>query len=61
LKICKYFKGNYDKPEDFEKLNKELEKEEEESSTRVFYMAIPPTQFANSAKAIKEKAMNKVL
>jgi glucose-6-phosphate 1-dehydrogenase len=60
LKMCKYFRGNYDKPEDFAKLHQELEKAEEDDSTRIYYLAIPPTQFVPVAKAIKEKAMSKV-
>jgi glucose-6-phosphate 1-dehydrogenase len=53
LKICKYFQGNYDEAS-FTKLNNELDKLEDGNGSRIFYMAIPPENFVESARCIKK-------
>jgi len=59
LLLCKYFKGKYNE-EDFQLFSKELEKNEEKNSIRIFYLAIPPSSFIQAAKCIKSSAMGNV-
>ncbi|XP_035225395.1 glucose-6-phosphate 1-dehydrogenase-like [Stegodyphus dumicola] len=54
-----YVSGTYAKPEDYAKLNKELEALEQSSSPahRLFYLALPPTVFAVVTTNVKLKCM----
>lgn len=60
-----YFQGNYGSDEDFAKLAEHLQKCEGETSptdksttNRLFYFAIPPDAFLESAKSIKASALS---
>mmetsp|Transcript_53496 Transcript_53496/g.93292 ORF Transcript_53496/g.93292 Transcript_53496/m.93292 type:complete len:723 (+) Transcript_53496:91-2259(+) len=71
LSRCTYFRGAYDSPEDFARLNESLDYLERSSTdlffaarhatpgvaNRLFYFAIPPDAFLSSATSIKESAM----
>jgi glucose-6-phosphate 1-dehydrogenase len=65
LEKCWYHKGQYDKAEDFKKLDEELQKAEQQGANgakafnRIFYMALPPTAFVPAAKSIAAAAMSK--
>ena len=65
LSICDYIRGQYDKDEDFSRLKAEIENKEnqmEEDSEgfsdpthkRVFYLALPPSQFVSVATEIRK-------
>eukprot|EP00928_Gymnodinium_smaydae_P000946 TRINITY_DN10346_c2_g1_i1.p1 TRINITY_DN10346_c2_g1~~TRINITY_DN10346_c2_g1_i1.p1 ORF type:complete len:564 (+),score=70.14 TRINITY_DN10346_c2_g1_i1:154-1845(+) len=65
LARCTYFKGAYDNPEDFAKLDVHLKGLERSCnppdpsiSNRLFYFAIPPNAFLDSARSIKRSAMS---
>lgn len=54
-----YVHGSYDKPEDFEKLNMEMEKlEPGAEANRLFYLALPPNVFAVVTKNLKSHCMS---
>ncbi|KPA81983.1 glucose-6-phosphate 1-dehydrogenase putative (G6PD) [Leptomonas pyrrhocoris] len=63
LKHITYFTGNYDKTEDFVKLDEHIRKLEDEfkgaekGGDRLFYLALPPSAFAVACKSIREGAM----
>jgi glucose-6-phosphate 1-dehydrogenase len=61
LKLCSYVSGQYDKDEDYKKLNKAVEEVESldkqhKEKNRVFYMALPPSVFVPVAKGLKNNA-----
>mmetsp|Transcript_45217 Transcript_45217/g.102383 ORF Transcript_45217/g.102383 Transcript_45217/m.102383 type:complete len:518 (-) Transcript_45217:42-1595(-) len=63
LAICTYFQGNYDSEADFARLDthlKELEGSTEppspDATNRLFYFAIPPDAFLDSARSIRASA-----
>jgi glucose-6-phosphate 1-dehydrogenase len=59
-----YVEGQYDKVEDFKKLDAHIAERESNSKctkaggNRVFYLALPPTAFVDACKGIKEGAMS---
>jgi len=55
--ISSYFQGNYDKESDFENLSKQIASKEEGSSKpqRIFYLAVPPFVFTQTAQNVKAK------
>eukprot|EP00475_Leptophrys_vorax_P007655 TRINITY_DN1484_c0_g1_i1.p1 TRINITY_DN1484_c0_g1~~TRINITY_DN1484_c0_g1_i1.p1 ORF type:complete len:620 (-),score=175.14 TRINITY_DN1484_c0_g1_i1:51-1826(-) len=60
IKMCSYTSGQYDSEESFAGLDaylKEVEKPYAEAN-RLFYFAIPPSVFAESAASIKKAAMS---
>eukprot|EP00927_Polykrikos_kofoidii_P084965 TRINITY_DN9112_c0_g2_i1.p1 TRINITY_DN9112_c0_g2~~TRINITY_DN9112_c0_g2_i1.p1 ORF type:complete len:543 (+),score=93.12 TRINITY_DN9112_c0_g2_i1:72-1700(+) len=64
LSKCFYFKGAYDKSDDFNRLNETLKRLETaanppnaSTTNRLFYFAIPPSVFLSSAQSIKSSAM----
>lgn len=63
LKLCTYVSGQYDKDEDYQKLDKAVEKAEglniHEEKNRVFYMALPPSVFVPVAKGLKKNVYSK--
>ncbi|PKY50185.1 putative glucose-6-phosphate 1-dehydrogenase [Rhizophagus irregularis] len=63
LKLCTYVSGQYDKDEDYQKLDKAVEKAESlnihEERNRVFYMALPPSVFVPVAKGLKKNVYSK--
>jgi len=60
---CFYFSGQYDSIDDFHRMSEKMKSWEEQSprkiGNRIFYMAIPPSVFDTSAKAIKQGSMSK--
>ncbi|CAG8672346.1 13553_t:CDS:2, partial [Racocetra persica] len=58
LKLCTYISGQYDKDEDYQRLNKAVEEAEmtvgNGNKNRVFYMALPPSVFIPVAHGIKK-------
>ncbi|CAI2179225.1 14959_t:CDS:2 [Funneliformis geosporum] len=59
LKHCTYVFGQYDKNEDYQKLNKAVEEVERldnkhKEKNRIFYMALPPSVFIPVAKGLKK-------
>lgn len=59
LKLCHYVQGQYDTPEGFQELNKEIESYEKEHDSkakneRLFYLALPPSVFGIVGKNLKE-------
>lgn len=53
-----YIQGSYDKKEDFEKLNKEIQiKEKSGKANRLFYFALPPSVYEDVSSNIKESCM----
>ncbi|CAB08746.2 glucose-6-phosphate 1-dehydrogenase Zwf1 [Schizosaccharomyces pombe] len=58
-KRCSYYRGSYDKPEDFEGLNSHLCEREGDRSThnRIFYLALPPDVFVSVATNLKKKCV----
>ncbi|KAF0512390.1 glucose-6-phosphate 1-dehydrogenase [Gigaspora margarita] len=58
LKICTYISGQYDKDEDYKRLNKAVEEVESTiesgNKNRVFYMALPPSVFIPVGHGIKK-------
>ncbi|KAJ1912895.1 Glucose-6-phosphate 1-dehydrogenase [Mycoemilia scoparia] len=72
LKICDYIQGQYDKGEDFRRLLENIVKQERvmtadiysdyenavinKRNKRVFYLALPPSQFVSVASQIKQNA-----
>ncbi|CAG8745997.1 15249_t:CDS:2, partial [Gigaspora rosea] len=58
LKICTYISGQYDKDEDYKRLNKAIEEVESAvnsgNKNRVFYMALPPSVFIPVGHGIKK-------
>jgi len=58
LKLCSYVSGQYDKDEDYKKLNKVVEEAESldkhKIKNRVFYMALPPSVFVPVAIGLKK-------
>ncbi|RKP26272.1 glucose-6-phosphate dehydrogenase [Syncephalis pseudoplumigaleata] len=55
LKLCHYVSGQYDQDGDFDSLNRTLQQQERfhERPNRLFYMALPPSQFVNVAKEVR--------
>ncbi|KAI8056273.1 glucose-6-phosphate 1-dehydrogenase [Syncephalis plumigaleata] len=55
LKRCHYVSGQYDRDADFESLNQAIKQQESfhDKPNRLFYMALPPSQFVNVAKEVK--------
>ncbi|XP_064488760.1 glucose-6-phosphate 1-dehydrogenase-like isoform X3 [Ornithodoros turicata] len=59
LEVNSYLSGNYDVPEDFETLNKEIKKYEGSASgNRMFYLALPPNVFEVVSTNIKRCCMS---
>lgn len=62
-KASTYVHGAYDKDDGFQALNKHLEelesKQEGSKSNRVFYLALPPSVFAEVAKGLKKNVYTK--
>ena len=62
LKMCEYVKGQYDVDADFQNLNaKVLEHEnkvgvDKSKTNRMFYLALPPSVYADVTKMIKNNA-----
>lgn len=56
LSLCSYHHGQYDKSEDYQKLDEKLDKYEQEHGVvhRIFYLALPPTVFTDVAEKLKE-------
>lgn len=54
LDLCHYVRGSYDKAEDFQNLNKEIEKREGTKRRRIFYLALPPSVYGDVAKGLRE-------
>ncbi|ELR22078.1 glucose6-phosphate dehydrogenase, C-terminal domain containing protein [Acanthamoeba castellanii str. Neff] len=62
LDRCVYHRGKYDEAESFADLDKLLQEYEEKAgdgANRLFYLAIPPSVYADAAKAIREKGLSK--
>ncbi|KAG0277434.1 Glucose-6-phosphate 1-dehydrogenase [Linnemannia exigua] len=61
LKLCSYQDGQYDKDNDFQQLEKSIEKLEKASgaTARLFYMALPPSVFIPVATSIKHNNYKK--
>lgn len=61
LKLCSYQDGQYDKDQDFQVLEKAIEKLEKASgaTARLFYMALPPSVFIPVATSIKHNNYKK--
>ncbi|KAF8790087.1 glucose-6-phosphate 1-dehydrogenase-like [Argiope bruennichi] len=58
FKLNYYVSGTYENPDDFGKLNEQLDKLENSSlSNRLFYLALPPTVFSIVTKNLKLKCM----
>ncbi|KPI87665.1 glucose-6-phosphate 1-dehydrogenase putative (G6PD) [Leptomonas seymouri] len=63
LRRISYFSGSYDKAEDFKKLDEHLRKLEgefkgpETGGDRLFYLALPPSAFADACRSIHDGAM----
>ncbi|KAL0485276.1 glucose-6-phosphate 1-dehydrogenase [Acrasis kona] len=52
---CHYVQGSYDEQQDYERLNKEIEKYEEgKKSNRLFYLSLPPNVFLDAANNLGE-------
>jgi glucose-6-phosphate 1-dehydrogenase len=61
-KASTYISGAYDKDDGFQELNKHLEELESNNggkSNRVFYLALPPSVFADVAKGLKKNVYTK--
>lgn len=62
LDHCHYFSGGYDNKEEMLSFNEEIEKLERETSrrshNRIFYMALPPSVFIETSKAMKSTLMS---
>ncbi|XP_012277151.1 glucose-6-phosphate 1-dehydrogenase isoform X2 [Orussus abietinus] len=57
-KLNHYIAGSYDKRQDFEALNQEIEKHESEiSANRLYYLALPPTVFRPATVQIRNTCM----
>lgn len=63
LSLCTYFQGNYGSQEDFARLDQHLREQEAlteapnpEITNRLFYFAIPPDAFLDSARSIRAAA-----
>ena len=55
-----YFQGQYDSPDDFARLNTEIETWEKggcDPHHRMFYLAVPPSIFGPAANSIQQSAM----
>ena len=57
LKLCVYYSGNYDSTEDLKKASEKVTKwytdnNIKSAENRVFYLALPPSQFVNSGKVL---------
>lgn len=63
LKLCNYVQGQYDTPEGYQELDKEMTEYEsansEAKNERLFYLALPPSVFSTVGKNIKEFAYPK--
>ncbi|KAL6507277.1 Glucose-6-phosphate 1-dehydrogenase, cytoplasmic isoform [Orobanche gracilis] len=65
LQLIKYVSGSYDAPEGFQALDKAISEHEvsrnrkEETSRRLFYLALPPSVYPQVCKMIKNYSMNK--
>ncbi len=58
LRRCFYFRGRYDSPEAFRALREHLlPLENQEPTSRVFYMAIPPSVFLDVARSLKQAGL----
>lgn len=58
-KLCTYVSGQYDKPDGFQELRKAVEKVEDEDHkgldrNRLFYLALPPSVFADVCQNLKK-------
>ncbi|EGV62645.1 Glucose-6-phosphate 1-dehydrogenase [Yamadazyma tenuis] len=61
LKLCSYVQGQYDTPEGYKELDKEMDAYEKHNESkakkeRLFYLALPPSVFGVVGKMIKEHA-----
>ncbi|KAK0525046.1 Glucose-6-phosphate 1-dehydrogenase [Tilletia horrida] len=58
LKLCTYQPGAYDDDKEYKKLTEKMEEIEKsrkgDKANRLFYMALPPSQFATVAKGLRE-------
>ncbi|KAI1318252.1 Glucose-6-phosphate 1-dehydrogenase [Mortierella claussenii] len=61
MKLCTYQDGQYDKDEDFQKLEKRIVEVEKSSgaTARLFYMALPPSVFIPVATSLKHNNYKK--
>eukprot|EP01113_Clastostelium_recurvatum_P017311 TRINITY_DN2026_c0_g1_i3.p1 TRINITY_DN2026_c0_g1~~TRINITY_DN2026_c0_g1_i3.p1 ORF type:complete len:509 (+),score=142.79 TRINITY_DN2026_c0_g1_i3:241-1767(+) len=63
MDMLHYFAGQYDKSEDFHKLDEELVKSEKQAgkgtANRIFYLAVPPEVFVPAAHSIRTAAASK--
>ncbi|KAE8231191.1 hypothetical protein CF326_g3796 [Tilletia indica] len=63
LGLCTYQPGAYDEDKEYQKLTKKMEEIEKSragsKANRLFYMALPPSQFATVAKGIKDNCYSK--
>ena len=62
LDRCVYHRGKYDEAESFADLDKLLQEHEEKAgdgANRLFYLAIPPSVYADAAKAIRGTSHHK--
>ncbi len=58
FKLNSYVKGSYDKNEDFKKLHEALNaKEVNGKGNRLFYLALPPSVYADVTSKLKEECM----
>jgi glucose-6-phosphate 1-dehydrogenase len=60
LSLCSYISGQYDKVEDFKRLDEHLRKLESNfrKANRIFYFAIPPNVFVDVARGVHAGAMS---
>lgn len=58
LEMLHYHHGGYDSADSFASLSEALKKHEGSQGNRIFYFAIPPSVFVESAKAIKKSGLS---
>lgn len=64
MKLCNYVQGQYDTPEGYQELDKQMSEYESKNSPhakkeRLFYLALPPSVFGTVGKQIKDNAYPK--
>jgi len=53
--VNSYVSGNYDRGEDFKRLNAEIQRYEKNGkANRLFYLALPPTVYKDATKNIHD-------
>lgn len=56
-KVNYYKAGGYDSRKDFEMLNQELQRHENGTANRLFYLALPPSVFNPATTNIRQTCM----